>query len=542
MDAASESTVVKSVAQGAGTASPGASFASRRTFAIISHPDAGKTTLTEKLLLESGSIRLAGEVKARGDRRRTRSDWMEIEQKRGISISSSVMTFEHDGLTFNLLDTPGHSDFSEDTFRTLTAVDSAIMVIDAAKGIESQTWKLFEVCRMRNIPIMTFINKVDREGHEPLKLLDEIMERLALDVAPLSWPVGLGVDFQGVLDLVGGLFLLPNGEASTVRWKDVSMLTDSRELRADRVFGPSIEGLEIARASLPAFDPNAYREGHLTPVFFGSALKNIGVRQLLGALTAHAPAPLPQPAQPEPIDPTDPDVSGFVFKVQANMDPNHRDRIAFVRLCSGRFSRGMKLRNGRSGRELKVANPMFFFARDRELAEEAVAGDIVGIPNHGTLSVGDTLTEGRERTVTGIPNFAPEIIRRIRITDTSKMKQLAKAMDDLSEEGVIQVFRPILGATWFVGAVGSLQFDVLVSRASVEYGVEILLEASPYETARWVSSSDKENLKAFMEAERAAITEDRSGNPVYFARNEWELTRTQRDWPDITFTATRERG
>jgi peptide chain release factor 3 len=542
MDAVSDSLTLNSEASGTAEVPKVASFANRRTFAIISHPDAGKTTLTEKLLLESGSIRLAGEVKARGDRRRTRSDWMEIEQKRGISISSSVMTFEHQGLTLNLLDTPGHSDFSEDTFRTLTAVDSAIMVIDAAKGIESQTWKLFEVCRMRNIPIMTFINKVDREGHEPLKLLDEIMERLALDVSPLSWPVGMGVDFQGIFDLVSGLFLLPNGETSAVRWEDLSMLTQSRELRADRVFGPSIEGLEIAKASLPDFDPAAYREGHLTPVFFGSALRNIGVRQLLDAMTTHAPSPLPQPAEPEPIDPADRDVAGFVFKVQANMDPNHRDRIAFVRLCSGRFTRGMKLKNVRSGRELKVPNPMFFFARERELAEEAVAGDIVGIPNHGTLSVGDTLTEGRDQTVTGIPNFAPEIIRRIRITDTSKMKQLAKAMDDLSEEGVIQVFRPIIGSSWFVGAVGALQFDVLVARAAAEYGVEIMLEASPYEKARWISSGDKETLKAFMAAERAAITEDRGGDPVYFARNEWELSRTEREWPQITFAVTRERG
>lgn len=513
------------------------SHMSRRTFAIISHPDAGKTTLTEKLLLESGSIRLAGEVKARGDRRRTRSDWMEIEQKRGISISSSVMTFEHEGLTLNLLDTPGHSDFSEDTFRTLTAVDSAIMVIDAAKGIESQTLKLFEVCRLRNIPIMTFINKVDREGHEPLELLDEIMDKLALDVSPMAWPVGMGVDFQGVLDLPGGQFLYRDGDIRTGSENELDALA-----LPTHVLTPSLESLAIARATLPPFSPATYRDGHLTPVFFGSALRNIGVRQLLQALTAHAPSPVPQAAEPFPISPDDSEVSGFVFKVQANMDPNHRDRIAFVRLCSGRFARGMKLKNTRSGRELKVPNPMFFFARDRELAEEAVAGDIIGIPNHGTLSVGDTLTEGRDHTVTGIPNFAPEIIRRIRITDTSKMKQLAKALDDLSEEGVIQVFRPILGASWFIGAVGILQFDVLTARAAAEYGVEILLETSPYETARWILASDKERFRAFLDAERALITEDRAGNPVYFARNEWELSRTQREWPDIEFSATRERG
>ncbi len=521
---------------------PRAASSTRRTFAIISHPDAGKTTLTEKLLLESGSIRLAGEVKSRGEQRRTRSDWMEIEQKRGISISSSVMTFEHDGLTMNLLDTPGHSDFSEDTFRTLTAVDSAIMVLDAAKGIESQTWKLFEVCRMRNIPIMTFINKVDREGREPLDLLDEIMDRLALDVAPLAWPVGMGTDFRGVLDLVSGQIVLPDGTLSPMHLAGDTSISSNDELRSDRVFGPALESLDIIRASLPTFDPVSYRDGHQTPVLFGSALRNIGVRQLLRALAAHSPGPQPQPATPRAIDPQEDEVSGFVFKVQANMDPNHRDRIAFVRLCSGRFTRGMKLKNGRSGRELKVPNPMFFFARERELAEEAFAGDIVGIPNHGTLSVGDTLTEGSVRTVTGIPDFAPEIIQRVRVIDPSKMKQLSKAMDDLSEEGVIQVFRPIIGSTWFVGAVGPLQFEVLVSRAAAEYGIEIMLEPSTYAKARWVVSIDKAALARFTQAERASITEDRAGAPVYFARNQWELDRTQKDWPAIEFKATRERG
>ena len=514
-----------------GQAAP-VSYKSRRSFAIISHPDAGKTTLTEKLLLESGSIRLAGEVRARGDSRRTRSDWMEIEQKRGISISSSVMTFEHLGLSLNLLDTPGHADFSEDTFRTLTAVDSAIMVIDAAKGIEDQTWKLFEVCRTRNIPIMTFVNKVDREGHEPLVVLDEIMERLQLDAAPMSWPVGMGTGFQGVLDIAGQQLLLPNGATAPL----------PGEGQRDEALRASMEGLEIAQSALPAFDPAAYREGYQTPVFFGSALRNVGVRQLLDALARYAPPPLPQPATPAPIEPSDPEVTGFVFKVQANMDPNHRDRIAFVRLCSGRFTRGMKLKNVRSGRELKVPNPMFFFARERELAEEAVAGDIVGIPNHGTLSVGDTLTESSNRTVTGIPNFAPEIIQRIRITDASRMKQLAKAMDDLSEEGVIQAFRPILGSSWYVGAVGPLQFDVLKSRAAGEYGVEIALEPSPYSRARWISCDDKEKLKAFTEAEKSAISQDRTGTLVYFAKSDWELDWIKKQWPQIIFANTRERG
>ncbi len=513
-------------------AAPAASWKTRRTFAIISHPDAGKTTLTEKLLLQSGSIRLAGEVRARGDNRRTRSDWMEIEQKRGISISSSVMTFEHLGLSLNLLDTPGHADFSEDTFRTLTAVDSAIMVIDAAKGIEDQTWKLFEVCRTRNIPIMTFVNKVDREGHEPLVVLDEIMERLQLDAAPLSWPVGMGTAFQGVIDIAGGQLILPNGETTPL----------PEPGRQDEGLRAASEALELAQSALPAFDPEAYREGYQTPVLFGSALRNVGVRQLLDALAEHAPPPLFQPAIPAPIDPADPEVTAFVFKVQANMDPNHRDRIAFVRVCSGRFTRGMKLKNVRSGRELKIPNPMFFFARERELAEEAVAGDIVGIPNHGTLSVGDTLTEGSNRIVTGIPNFAPEIIQRIRITDASRMKQLSKAMDDLSEEGVIQAFRPVLGSSWYVGAVGPLQFDVLRSRAAAEYNVEIALEPSPYTRARWIGCDDKEKLKAFVDSEKSSISLDRNGNNVYFAKGEWELDFVKRQWPQINFTTTRERG
>lgn len=517
-------------------------FATRRTFAIISHPDAGKTTLTEKLLFQSGSIRLAGEVKARGDRRRTRSDWMEIEQKRGISISSSVMTFECGGLTMNLLDTPGHADFSEDTFRTLTAVDSAIMVIDAAKGIESQTWKLFEVCRMRDIPIMTFVNKVDREGEEALTLLDEIMDRLALDAVPMAWPIGLGVDFRGVLDLAADKLTDSNGRTIPCSPAELVTMSTVDGSWPTHVTEPSLESLAIAKSSLPKFDPEAYREGSMTPVFFGSALKNIGVDALLSALARFAPMPRPQPANPAAIQPEETDVFGFVFKVQANMDPNHRDRIAFVRICSGIFQRGMRLRNTRTGRDIKVSNPMFFFARDRELAEEAVAGDIVGIPNHGTLSVGDTLSAGDDRIVTGIPNFAPEVIRRVRISDTSKMKQLAKALDDLAEEGVIQLFRPIIGSGWHVGAVGALQFDVLTSRAEAEYGVEIRLDASSYEAARWPAAPDKSLLKRFLEKERMSLFEDAAGATVYFARNQWELDRTQKEWPGVSFRATRERG
>ena len=515
-----------------------APFESRRTFAIISHPDAGKTTLTEKLLYESGAIRLAGQVKARGQRRRVRSDWMEIEQKRGISVTSSVMTFEHNGLTFNLLDTPGHSDFSEDTYRTLTAVDAAVMVLDAAKGIESQTLKLFEVCRLRDIPIITFINKVDREGLDPLELLDEIASKLALDVTPITWPIGMGVGFRGCLD-VANQRLIPSDDrpASDDRPDAVS-----DALRADPEYAPALESLQIAQSSLPAFDLAAFRGGHLTPVFFGSALKGVCVSQLLAAIGDWAPPPQPQPAKPEPILPGGTEVSGFVFKVQANMDPNHRDRIAFVRMCSGVFRRGMKLRNVRNGRELTIANPMFFFAQDRELADEAVAGDVVGIPNHGTLSVGDTLTEGSDVTVTGIPNFAPEIIRRVRPVDAIKAKQLAKALNDLAEEGVTQVFRPMIGSDWLVGVVGPLQIEVLAARIASEYGVPAEFESAGYETARWIGAENEPELKRFVAANRGALAEDRNGAPVYLARSTWELQRVQKEWTKIRFAVTRERA
>jgi peptide chain release factor 3 len=514
----------------------------RRTFAIISHPDAGKTTLTEKLLAASGAIQQAGAVRARRDRRATRSDWMEIEQQRGISISSSVMTFEHDGLTFNLLDTPGHSDFSEDTYRTLTAVDSAVMVIDAAKGIESQTRKLFEVCRLRDIPIVTFINKVDREGHDPLDLLDEIAATLALDVTPVVWPVGMGVDFRGTVDLTTGRLLAADG--TLVRgFTDLGDLLADARLVADPVVRTSLENLELARAGLPEFDLETFLAGHLTPVVFGSALKNVSVAELLRALGQWAPDPRPQPAEPAPILPDGSRVSGFVFKVQANMDAHHRDRVAFVRLASGTFRRGMKLRNMRTAKELTVANPMFFFGHNRETADEAVAGDIVGIPNHGTLSVGDTLTEGQgPLKVTGIPNFAPEIVRRVRLSDPMKSKQLGKALSDLSEEGVAQVFRRLIGADWLVGVVGQLQLEVLASRIASEYGVPIAFESAGYELARWVAADEPGELKRFLEANRAVLAEDRDGDPVYLAQTSWYLQRMEKDWPKVRFLATKERA
>jgi peptide chain release factor 3 len=508
------------------------SISDRRTFAIISHPDAGKTTLTEKLLYFGGAIHLAGEVKARGQTRRARSDWMKIEQQRGISVTSSVMTFEKDGITFNLLDTPGHEDFSEDTYRTLTAVDSAVMVIDAARGIEAQTRKLFEVCRLRSVPIITFVNKVDREGRPPFELLDEIADVLALDVAPMSWPVGMGGQFQGVLDLTTNKVSRPEGDSREFLGK----VEDAPELPADIA-----EEVELAQAGYAAFDADAYRHGDLTPVYFGSALKDFGVAELIAALAAYAPPPRPQPAEPAPISPDFDEVTGFVFKVQANMDPQHRDRIAFMRLCSGVFKRGMKLTPTGHGKPIAVHSPILFFAQNREVADEAYPGDIIGIPNHGTLRVGDTLSERADVRFTGLPNFAPEILRRVVLKDPTKTKQLRKALDDMAEEGVTQVFYPEIGSNWVIGVVGQLQLEVLISRLDAEYKVAAGLEMAPYETARWISSDDPAALKQFLDLNRGALAKDRDGNPVFMAKTAWEVGYVSDRYPKVKFAATRER-
>jgi peptide chain release factor 3 len=520
-----------------------AEIARRRTFAIISHPDAGKTTLTEKLLLFGGAIQLAGEVKARGERRRVRSDWMDVERERGISVSSAVMTFEHDGITFNLLDTPGHQDFSEDTYRTLTAVDSAVMVLDAAKGIEPQTLKLFEVCRLRDVPIITFINKLDRDGREPFDLLDEIERQLALDVTPASWPIGMGREFRGSYDVFGDRLLLFERGAGERVVEPVSLkgLDDPRleTLLPATAVATLREEVGMVRALCPAFSREAYLEGHMTPVFFGSALNNFGVRELMAGVASLAPPPRPQPAEPHAIEPDDSKVSGFVFKVQANIDPQHRDRIAFLRLCSGRFKRGMKLKHGRTGRFLSVQNPVFFLARERNLAEEAWPGDILGIPNHGTLRIGDTLTEGEELRVTGIPSFAPEILRRVRLDDPMKSKHLKRALEQLAEEGVTRLFKPVVGGDYIIGVVGPLQLDVLAARLKAEYELGVKLEAAPYETARWVEGGAAD-VKRFSDTVPSALAEDRDGAPVFLARSRWDLERTQKDWPALAFNATRE--
>jgi peptide chain release factor 3 len=506
-------------------------MSNRRTFAIISHPDAGKTTLTEKLLLQGGAIHLAGEVKARGQARRARSDWMKIEQQRGISVTSSVMTFERDGITFNLLDTPGHEDFSEDTYRTLTAVDSAIMVIDAAKGIEPQTRKLFEVCRLRSVPIITFVNKVDREGRPVFELLDEIADMLALDVSPQGWPVGMGGQFEGVLDFASGAVSRPEGPSREFLGK--------REV--DAVIPDDVrEEFELAQAGYPEFDLEAYRHGDLTPVYFGSALKNFGVAELIEAIARFAPPPRPQPSSEGPVEPTRDEVTGFVFKVQANMDPQHRDRIAFMRMVSGTFRRGMKLTPSGSGKPIAVHSPILFFAQDRELADTAEAGDIIGIPNHGTLRVGDTLSEKNQVRFTGLPNFAPEILRRVQLREPTKTKQLRKALDDLSEEGVIQVFYPDIGGQWIVGVVGQLQLEVLLSRLEAEYKVEAGLEASPFATARWLKGSETA-LRDFEQFNRPNLARDRDGDVVFMAKSPWDVGYQQEKNPELTFSATKER-
>ncbi|MEM7224718.1 MAG: peptide chain release factor 3 [Pseudomonadota bacterium] len=517
--------------------------ASRRTFAIISHPDAGKTTLTERLLLAGGAIHLAGDVKARGDRRRARSDWMKIEQDRGISVTSSVMTFEHDGLVFNLLDTPGHEDFSEDTYRTLTAVDSAIMVIDAAKGIESQTKKLFEVCRLRDIPIMTFVNKLDRESRSPFELLDEIQDTLQLDIAPVVWPVGMGVDFAGCYDLAGNRFLTsskgPGGACDQA--VACSGLDDPQLDQAVKapVLETAREEIELAAAGYHPFEAAPYQEGNLTPVVFGSALKDFGVGALLDLIAHNAPPPRPSPSESRLVEPDEGPVTGFVFKVQANMDKNHRDRVAFLRVCSGHFKRGMKLRQVRTGKDVMVHSPIFFLARDRTIAEDAGPGDIVGLPNHGTIRVGDTFTEGERLRFTGLPAFAPELLRRVFLKDTTKLKQLRRALMDFAEEGLIQVFKPTIGAQWIVGVIGQLQFDVIVERARQEYKIEITFEPVPYFTARWLRAADEADLKAFVKAHGASVVHDGDDKLAFLPASAWELDYESKRNEGIEFLKTK---
>jgi peptide chain release factor 3 len=494
----------------------------RRTFAIISHPDAGKTTLTEKLLLFGGAIQLAGEVKAKKNRVSTRSDWMGIEKERGISVVTSVMTFEYGGCVFNLLDTPGHEDFSEDTYRTLTAVDSAIMVIDAAKGIEARTRKLFEVCRMRDIPIVTFINKMDREARNPFDLLDEIEKTLALDTSPVTWPISQGKSFAGTFDL----------HRNVVRRID----TDEEPMPVSGADDPKLasllppeeadawqEEVMLAQEACKPFDLQAFREGHLTPVFFGSALRNFGVRDLIDALAAYAPPPRGQEADKRLVEAGEPKMSGFVFKIQANMDPNHRDRIAFMRICSGKLQRGMKVKLVRTGKPMSLNSPQFFFAQDRAIADEAWAGDVVGIPNHGTLRIGDTLTEGEDIVFRGVPSFAPEILRRIKLQDAMKAKKLREALQQMAEEGVVQLFVPQDGSGAIVGVVGALQLDVLKERLNAEYGLPIDYEPTRFSICRWITADDPRELDKFIESHLSSMARDLDDAPVFMAPNMFNL-------------------
>ena len=509
-------------------------IARRRTFAIISHPDAGKTTLTEKLLLFGGAIQLAGQVKAKRDGRNTRSDWMAIERARGISVVTSVMTFEYGGAVFNLLDTPGHEDFSDHTYRTLTAVDSAIMVIDAARGIEARTLKLFEICRLRDIPIVTFINKMDRESQDPLELLDEIEKTLAIETPPMVWPIGRGRDFKSTYDLAQPRIrqLEREPEGQPVSGPDDPAIA---QLLGEDAVSAWRDEIELVETACGKFDLPKFREGTLTPVFFGSALKNVGVRDILEALIGYAPPPRSQKAATRTVEAAEKAMTGVVFKIQANMDPNHRDRIAFMRVCSGKLTRGMKVKVPRTAKTMALTAPQFFFAQDRSLAEEAYAGDVVGIPNRGTLRIGDAVTEGEDITFLGIPSFAPEIMRRIRLEDAIRAKKLREALREMAEEGVVQVFSPLDGTPPIVGVIGALQLDVLADRLLNEYGLQTGFDPAPCDTVRWIQSDDPAALARFVEKNRSSVATDLDGAQVYLASSAFNLQWTAERNPDIKF-------
>lgn len=519
--------------------------ARRRTFAIISHPDAGKTTLTEKLLLYGGAIKLAGTVKGRKATRHATSDWMALEKQRGISITSSVMQFPYHDSIVNLLDTPGHEDFSEDTYRTLTAVDSALMVIDNAKGVEERTVKLMEVCRLRNTPIMTFINKLDREGRDPIDLLDEIESVLGINCAPVTWPIGMGTRFRGVFHLLTNkvhLYLSEHGSNKL----ELDQIENLEDPRLDALLEEQAEELrdeiELVRGASHAFDLQAYLKGRLTPVFFGSAINNFGVEILLDTFVKNAPGPLPRKTLSRVVDPKEPKFSGFVFKIQANMDPQHRDRIAFLRICSGSFSRGMKLKHVRIQREVKISDALTFMAADRDRVDSAYPGDIIGLHNHGTIRIGDTFTQGEDLAFTGIPNFAPELFRRARLRDPLKMKALQKGLVQLCEEGATQLFKPLTNNDLILGAVGILQFDVVAHRLKFEYSVDCGFEAVNVNTARWVSCEDEGRFEQFKNKVMANLALDHGQELVYIAPTRINLQLTMEKWPEVRFHATREHG
>ncbi|MCQ8181259.1 peptide chain release factor 3 [Methylomonas sp. SURF-1] len=515
----------------------------RRTFAIISHPDAGKTTITEKLLLFGGAIQLAGSVKGRKAARHATSDWMEMEKERGISVTTSVMQFEHNGAIVNLLDTPGHEDFSEDTYRTLTAVDSALMVIDVAKGVEDRTIKLMEVCRLRDTPILTFINKLDREGREPIELLDEVESVLKIECAPMTWPIGMGKRFKGVYQLYRDEILLFNpqhggkiAESTLVKGLNNPHLDELLGLQADELR----EEIDLVKGASHEFDLDKYLRGEQTPVFFGSAINNFGIAELLDAFAEFAPPPRPRQAEQREVKPEEDKFTGFVFKIQANMDPAHRDRVAFMRICSGKFEKGMKMHHVRIGKSIQVANAITFQADSRKHVEEAYPGDIIGLHNHGTIQVGDTFTQGETLKFGGIPYFAPELFRRVVLKDPLRAKALQKGLVQLTEEGATQLFKPLKNNDLILGAVGILQFDVTAHRLKHEYNVECVYDASPINTVRWVSSDNPAKLEEFKNKAFENLAEDGGGYLVYLATSRVNLQLTEERWPDIHFSATRE--
>ena len=515
----------------------------RRTFAIISHPDAGKTTLTEKLLLFGGAIQMAGTVKGRKASRHATSDWMRLEQQRGISITSSVMQFPFNDCIVNLLDTPGHEDFSEDTYRTLTAVDSALMVIDCAKGVEERTIKLMEVCRLRDTPIMTFINKLDREGRAPIELLDEIESVLGIQTAPITWPIGMGRDLRGIYNIAEDrIYVYSAGERGRIG--DTVVIDGLHSAQGRDLLGARAaafdEEIELVRGATQTFDLPRYRAGKQSPVFFGSAISNFGVEELLKAFTAHAPGPLPRAATQRSVSPLEDKLSGFIFKIQANMDPQHRDRIAFMRLCSGKYTRGMKVRHVRLAKDIKIADALTFMAADRSAADEAYAGDIIGLHNHGTINIGDAFSEGETLIFTGIPNFAPELFRRAVLKDPLRMKALQKGLSQLCEEGATQLFKPLRNNDLILGAVGPLQFEVVAFRLQDEYGVQCIFEPINVHTARWVQIADARKLEEFRNKAFDNLAIDHSGALVYLAPSRVNLQLTIERWPDVTLRETRE--
>ena len=515
----------------------------RRAFAIISHPDAGKTTLTEKLLLFGRAIQLAGTVKGRKAARHATSDWMALEQQRGISVTTSIMQFPYREKIINLLDTPGHEDFSEDTYRTLTAADSALMVIDCAKGVEKRTVKLMEVCRLRDTPIISFINKLDREGRDPLELLDEVEEVLKIRCAPMTWPIGMGKNFKGVFDLyTDKIHLFSSTHGGKIQEGEIVEGLDNPRL--DELFGPMVDELreevELVRGASHNFDLDEFLAGRLTPVYFGSAINNFGVKELLDALVDFAPIPPARVTLTRTVEPDEEKFSGFVFKIQANMDPSHRDRIAFLRICSGKYSRGMKVRHVRIGRDVKIPTAITFMASDREHVEDAYSGDIIGLHNHGTIQIGDTFTQGEELKFTGIPHFAPELFQRARLRDPLRMKALQKGLQELCEEGASQLFRPINNNDLIVGAVGVLQFDVVAHRLKHEYNVESTFENVNVATARWVDCDDDKKLDEFKRKANDNLALDGDGNLTYIAPTRINLDLMIERWPEIEFRATRE--